>query len=543
MNKRFFYLALAVTATGAAIHSCASVGTPVGGVTDYDPPVPLVYAPENYSTDFKAEKITVTFDERIKYKNLNKEIVVSPPIKNIVQRIKPTAALPSKKMEIDLSGIELLPNTTYTLNFGSSVGDNHEGAVIPNFKYVFSTGPKIDSLTVGGVVEDAFSGKFDPKTVVMLYKVDSTFSDSTIFKERPMYFTRLANERDSTFLIENIAPGTYQLIALVDEASNMVYDQGKDKIAFFPRYLELKEPDKRGYLLRLAQGRRPYKVYQGINQQKGLIQIAIDGLEPQDSVRRIFPELPEGSKDYYLFNPERDTLRYWFTGDEKDSILFAVKRNGIVTDTVNAKIRKPAEVEFTRSIPTKSLELDGSIRIESNKPVGEIDPAFIQLLDKDSTARAFTLELDSSEFRRIEVRFPVAPENEYRLTVLPGAIKSILGETAKDTVSARWKTHSRDDYGNLTVNPVSFAHGYPLIIQLLTSGGEVAKETVLTGPGQKAVFRLVLPAQYRLRAIYDANGNGKWDSVDYMKKQQPERVKYMDDKITVRAMWDEELDW
>ena len=37
-------------------------------------------------------------------------------------RIKPTAVLPTRRMEIDLSGIELLPNTTYTFNFGNAVG-------------------------------------------------------------------------------------------------------------------------------------------------------------------------------------------------------------------------------------------------------------------------------------------------------------------------------------------------------------------------------------------------------------------------------------
>ena len=305
MKKKTFYFLVAIGAAIWGVHSCASVGTPVGGVSDFDPPVPQVYSPENYATNFQGDKITVTFDERIKYKDLSKQLVVSPPIKDIVMRIKPTAVLPTRRMEIDLSGIELLPNTTYTFNFGNAVGDNHEGAAIPNFKYVFSTGPQIDSLTVGGIVEDAFEETFDPNTVIMLYRIDTTFNDSTLYKERPMYFTRLANERDSTFLIENIAPGTYQLVALVDEASNMTYDQGKDKIAFFPRYIELSEPDPRGYRLRLALGKRPYKVYQGTNPQKGLIQMAIDGLEPQDSVLRIFPPLPEGAKDYYLFYPEQ----------------------------------------------------------------------------------------------------------------------------------------------------------------------------------------------------------------------------------------------
>lgn len=526
----------------AAIYSCATVDKPAGGRSDYDPPVPLSYSPENYSANFKAKKIEVVFDERIKYKNLNKELVVSPPIPDILQRIKPSATMPTKKMEIDLSDVELLPNTTYTLNFGNSVGDNHEGTAIPNFKYVFSTGEKIDSLTIGGIVEDAFLGNFDPKTVIMLYRVDSTFNDSTIFKERPRYFTRLADQKDSTFRIDNIAPGTYQLIALVNEASNQMYNQTKDKIAFFPRYIELREPETVGYRLRLAQARRPYKIYQGVNQQKGLIQIAVDGLDPQDSILRISPELPDTARDYYLFNKERDTLRYWFTSDEKDSILFAVKRNGSASDTISARIRKPAEVEFKRIISTQGLELDGHVFIDANKPIGEINPQYVQLLDKDSLSRPFSLKLDSTTFTRAEILFPIAQSNNYRITILPGAIKSILGEEVKDTARIALKTKSVEDYGMLTVNPVSF-HQFPIIVQLVTPDkNTVVKEAILDKPG-KAVFKLIVPAKYLLRVIFDTNGNGRWDTVDYLKKQQPEHVQYMNEFITIRPLWEEEVEW
>ncbi len=526
----------------AAIYSCATVDKPAGGRSDYDPPVPLSYSPENYSANFKAKKIEVVFDERIKYKNLNKELVVSPPIPDILQRIKPSATMPTKKMEIDLSDVELLPNTTYTLNFGNSVGDNHEGTAIPNFKYVFSTGEKIDSLTIGGIVEDAFLGNFDPKTVIMLYRVDSTFNDSTIFKERPRYFTRLADQKDSTFRIDNIAPGTYQLIALVNEASNQMYNQTKDKIAFFPRYIELREPETVGYRLRLAQARRPYKIYQGVNQQKGLIQIAVDGLDPQDSILRISPELPDTARDYYLFNKERDTLRYWFTSDEKDSILFAVKRNGSASDTISARIRKPAEVEFKRIISTQGLELDGHVFIDANKPIGEINPQYVQLLDKDSLSRPFSLKLDSTTFTRAEILFPIAQSNNYRITILPGAIKSILGEEVKDTARIALKTKSVEDYGMLTVNPVSF-HQFPIIVQLVTPDkNTVVKEAILDKPG-KAVFKLIVPAKYLLRVIFDTNGNGRWDTVDYLKKQQPEHVQYMNEFITIRPLWEEEIEW
>ena len=81
----------------------------------------------------------------------------------------------------------LLPNTTYAFNFGESIVDNNEGNPYPFYKYVFSTGTYIDSLTVSGYVEDAFEKNTDEFISVMLYDVDSTFTDSIIYKEKPKY--------------------------------------------------------------------------------------------------------------------------------------------------------------------------------------------------------------------------------------------------------------------------------------------------------------------------------------------------------------------
>ena len=53
----------------------------------------------------------------------------------------------------------LKPNTTYTISFGNAISDITEGNVLANYRFVFSTGNTIDSLSLNGFVKNAFSLK------------------------------------------------------------------------------------------------------------------------------------------------------------------------------------------------------------------------------------------------------------------------------------------------------------------------------------------------------------------------------------------------
>ncbi len=56
-------------------------------------------------------------------------------------------------------------------------------------------------------------------------------------------------------------------------------------------------------------------------------------------------------------------------------------------------------------------------------------------------------------------------------------------------------------------------------------------------------FDLIDPRIYTLRAIYDDNGNKRWDTGDYLSKKQAEQVIYFSKEIDVRANWDVEQDF
>jgi hypothetical protein len=101
----------------------------------------------------------------------------------------------------------LLENTTYTINFGNSIVDNTEGNPLPFFKYIFSTGSYVDSLSVQGSIKDAFNRKTDEFISVMLYEVDSTYNDSVVFNKMPTYIS-YTQDTLNTFSVENMKEGT-----------------------------------------------------------------------------------------------------------------------------------------------------------------------------------------------------------------------------------------------------------------------------------------------------------------------------------------------
>ena len=164
---------------------CAKRGTPTGGAKDSIPPLLVNATPPRNSVNFDAEKVVMVFDEYIKLNDIANQLIVSPPMERSSYRILPEGTV-SKKVEIRF---ETPPrdNTTFTFNFGEAIEDFNEANPLPFFYYTFSTGEYLDSLTLSGTVKDAYSIDSLERISIHLYPIDSTYTDSTIFFQKPLY--------------------------------------------------------------------------------------------------------------------------------------------------------------------------------------------------------------------------------------------------------------------------------------------------------------------------------------------------------------------
>lgn len=511
-------------------YQCAQRGNPTGGPKDITAPELTRAEPPNMTTNFKGQKIRLYFNELVKLKDIQKQLIISPPLKN--SPVLSPIGNANKYVEITIKDT-LAPNTTYTLNFGQGIVDNNEENPKSFFTYVFSTGDYIDSLELKGVVKDAFNKKPDDFISVMLYKIDTSYTDSTIYKRPPNYIT---NTLDSAiiFKLNNLKEGKYALFGVKDAANNNLFDQKTDKIAFVKDTINL--PTDSIYLLTLFKEIPDYSVAVPTMEASNKISFGYYG-EGSDIRINTLTEIPDTVKTIITKERDKDTLNFWFTPYEMDSLIFTLTNEKLkVRDTFKVKSRKVAFDSLKISMSQNgNIEFDKPINLLSNTPLIRFDSTKIKLIDKDSIEIAVNVKLDSLR-NLLNFDFKIYPDQNYRMELIPGAVTDFF-ETTNDSVAFSFKTKSLADYGNLTLNLNSNSIVYPIIVQLTNEKGELQREIYATEP-QVYTFDNLNPGKYQARVIFDLNGNGKWDTGNLLKKIQPEKISYYPALIELRANWE-----
>ncbi|UNZ00094.1 Ig-like domain-containing protein [Zhouia spongiae] len=532
MKNKFFSICFC-TAILLSLINCAKRSTPTGGEKDMTPPVMVSSTPEPFTTNFSDDEIKITFDEYIKLKDIQKQLIISPPLK--YQPIITPQGSASKYIKIKINDT-LRENTTYVFNFGQSITDNNEGNPYSYFNYIFSTGDYIDSLTVDGYITDARLKEPDNFVSVMLYEVDSTYTDSTIYKKPPTYIT---NTLDSltTFKLTNLKAGKYALIAMKDEAGNYVFNQKTDKIAFISDHITI--PTDSVFKLNLFKEIPDYKASRPSEATGNRILFGYEG-NPDSMKIDLLSDTPEGFDYRITKDLEKDTLNYWYTPFEKDSLVFTVTNKKQI-DTFTVKTRK-TETDSLTLKPTLSGNLGyyQPFGIQSSTPIESIDTTLITIVNKDSLAIGFKHSIDK-KLNQVNIHWKVDPNEQYNIVAMPGAIKDFYGNS-NDTLNYNATTKSLADLGSIRVT-VKNVKEFPIIVQLTDQKGDVKFEKYAETQQTLFEFMNIDPGKYYIRVIHDTNKNGIWDTGSYLKKIQPEKISYFPGDIDLRSNWELEQEF
>ncbi|NSW93764.1 MAG: Ig-like domain-containing protein [Bacteroidales bacterium] len=578
MNRRIFKETLPELAVAVLfiISGCAKVSSPSGGPRDKEPPVILKSEPLPGTKNFREKEIVVTFNEFIVLDNINEKFMMSPPAKT-----KPRIFIRGKSLHVQFQD-ELKDSTTYTLYFQDAIRDLNEGNPIDNYQHVFSTGPVIDSLSVTGNVYNAFNLEVPENTLVLLYK---NLADTSVKKQLPDYITRV--EKNGEFRIDNVSGGKYRLYALKDADNSKNFNLPNEAFAFSGEPVII-SPDK-NYLPKIrdsvvvksgeqAKAEKPpvegeYKLflfepekkqrYLTSSGRKMPYQLLYTLSLPPDSMKfKLFiPDAPAGS--YFIEkNVTKDTITVWLT----DSTLYSKPQIETIvtfpftdtlgtdtykTDTIMMRYLAPRapRVKVRRNTYKFSTGITGGsyapvklILFRSETPFRQPDTSRIllyEILKEERKRIPYTIYRDTANSCLCVMTADLQQGNSYLFIADSAAFGNIYGEN-NDSTAIRFNVRLPDSYGKLTITTENYQGR--AVIQLLGSDEKLVRETLMKEPGV-IEFPFLEKGLYRLKVIYDLNGDGKWTTGDFSAGRQPEPVSYYPSELDVKANWEINQKW
>ena len=577
---KYSLLCLGMLFTAFLAQRCANAVAPTGGPKDNTPPRVIEAVPENQSINFSGKKIEITFDEYITLENANQNVLISPPLSE-----KPDIKLHNKTVVVKFKE-NLIPNTTYTINFGTAIKDLHEGNPFKDYVYSFSTGDHIDTLSIAGKVLNAEDKKPVEDAYVSLYAADRENLDSLPLTTVPNYITK--TDKEGNFTLSGLANKKYLVFAIKDVNSNLYFDLPNEEVAFLDTLVPASYPQTPMPKVRdtvaadsiamkvdsVAVGPTASRVFDQkamsltlymfteIDSTQVLLEkkLVEEGLlrfvfrHPAKEAVVMTPEmLPDTFNLVTLRSAECDTVLWYFTPNVKDSLWVQVKHDTLINDSTRYSL-KFKDKKATRNKQPETLKVSNNTIIKGglkpgddfilkfSEPIVEFRPDDSIMLKRDTLVDYGNLTFEPADEYGLKYRLvmPIADDTTYHIEIPDSVFFGIRGRT-NTAIKADFHRLTDDEYGNIYITVVPPEGMKQVVVQLTNESGKVLKEQIVNKK-EEVMFDYLMPAKYKLRAILDADGNGKWSTGNYHWRTLPETILEYKDVLEIRAGWDIDLD-
>jgi uncharacterized protein (DUF2141 family) len=577
---------------------CANAVAPTGGPQDTTPPVVVEAVPENHSTNFIGKKIEITFDEYITLENANQNVLISPPLSE-----KPDIKLHNKTVTIKFKET-LAENTTYTINFGTAIKDLHEGNQLKDYIYSFSTGDHIDTLCIAGKVLYASDKKPVDNAYISLYAADRDNVDSLPMTATPNYITK--TDKEGNFKLAGLADKKYLVFAIKDVNSNLYFDLPNEEVAFLDTLVAASYPQMpksqvtdtiatdstliindsipmaatdslmeitSDSTLIMTKDTVPQRIFDQnalnltlymfmeVDSTQMLLEKKLieEGLlrfvfrHPAKEAVVMTPEmLPDTFNLVALHSVEHDTIWWYFTPNVKDSLWVHVKHDTVINDSSryslkfkdkNARKKKPEPLKVSNNLLGRGGLIPGQdLLLKFSEPIVSYQMRDSAVFKCDTTLYYNRLAFEKADQYGLEYRLttPFSADSSYSFEIPDSVFFGIRGRT-NDVIKTDFHVMKEDEYGNIYITVIPPTGMKQVVVQLTNESGKVLKEEIITQK-QEVMFEYLMPAKYKLRAILDADGNGKWSTGNYHRRTLPETVLEYKDPLDLKAGWDIDLE-
>lgn len=597
--KRFFYAIIPFAAVFLA--SCANVVAPTGGPKDETPPIVLSSKPENGSTNFDDRTVRINFDEYVVLKDAQKNIMISPPPEthpnyrlngktlvirfaeplkeNTTYSISLGEAVKDLHEENALVGYSLIFSTGDMIDTLSISGKVVQAQNLQPTEDIYAMLYKADSLPMDSV-------RVKPK------------------KQRPDFVTLC--DKNGNFSFHGLGDNKFFVFALKSNSTSLKYDHVTDEIAFCDSLVTpvYQKPVDTVSNDSIANDSIPKTVFNDSIPQNAapddtiskntapddslhtdsLPKIVLKSFVGEDSIQKILKkELVEYGHYRFVFrypadkvnievldtvedsfklirvpSKENDTVHFFYS-PERDSLNVRISFDTI-SDTLRIPLKarqkkrqKKSEeavipLTFKNNIKANVLVPGQNVEISFAAPIVESLPSenFLFVCERDTLSDAFSFEkIDSlSMIYRLKTDKKFEEEKSYKITVPDSVFIDVRGCYNKSqTIS--FKMGGESMYGNLFVKIRTKTETPQIIVQLLDEKDKVIGKQILEYSelkSKKVSFLHLTPGKYKLKAIIDTDGNGKWSTGNLERGVQPEEVSYHKDTFEIRANWDIDLD-
>jgi len=438
---------------------CGQQVPPTGGPKDTLPPKLLMALPDYKSTQFKSEKIILTFDEYVSLDNPFEKVTFSP-----VPKYNPVVESKLKTVTIKIKDT-LEENTTYRIDFGESVRDINENNILRNLNYTFSTGSYIDSAYLTGNVIIAESGKIDSSIIVVLHR---NLDDSAVAKEKPRYYSKLKG--DGSYIFSNLKPGRYNLFAIKDNDGGKKYDQVSELIAFLDKPLEI--------------GR--------------------------DTIAKLF-----AFEEFFEVVPPK-----------KPAVASSNKKD------------EDKRLRLINNLDANKQDILGDFLLTSIHPLKTFDSGKIRLYDKTfKINQSLKISRDSTN-KKIMLSHKWVEGAEYNLVIEKDVATDTMDNKYMKTDTIAFSAKRTSDYGTVKIKIDNLDTSSHPVLMLKKDNNTYFQQRLVQ---KNYSIPLILPGDFEISILFDSNKNGKWDTGNYWKKIQPERVVARKETFNVRPNWENEL--
>ena len=566
------------------LQRCANVVAPTGGPKDELPPVVVGTTPENHSVNFNSKRIDITFDEYITLENAKQKVIFSPLLDE-----KADIKLKDQTVVIKINET-LKTNTTYTINFGDAIKDLHEGNVFQDYVFSFSTGEVLDTLSIAGRLLSADEKKPIEDAFVTLYYGDSEGLDTLPLTQKPDFVGKV--DKEGYFNISGLADKKYFVFAIKDVNSNYYFDLPNEQVAFLdtlvspvpfkplPKHnadstmkqnadtlqqLSVLPDSTESVIFDTISGKtfdlkaRDLTLYmftekdttQTLLEKKlvenGLLRFAFR--QPAENVMIETTEiLPDSFNIVKVHSADFDTISWYFTPKVKDSLWVQIKYDTIINDSTHynlvfkeKKNQKAENLKISDNLVNNSIMPDTVLTLAFGDPLldFQLPDSVLFIADKDTLNEKPVFEKADEFGFRYKLKNTLEADKEYSIAI-PDSVLFSIRQRTNAALNLKFHLAKEDEYGNIFITVVPPANMPQVIVQLFNDKNKIVDTQIITEK-QEVEFWYLAPGKYKLKAILDADANGKWSTGNFHRHFLPETIIDYKDELDLKAGWDIDL--